>query len=145
MQPANYRDILPNEIPTVLLSNSARIKVIAGNLEHEGRSIRGAVRGVSTEPTYFDVELPANAELSLPRAADHNAFVYAYEGELLVGPAGEEATVSPRSAIVLGNGDTVIAKAGARGARFLLLAAKPIGEPVVQYGPFVMNTEAEIR
>lgn len=145
MKPASYRDIPAEEIPTVALGNGARVKIIAGRLEHEGGTTQGPIREVTTDPSYFDVELPAGAELSLPVATDHNACVYPYEGELIVGPTANEIALQARSAGVLSRGDTFTARAGKQGAKFLLLAAKPIGEPVVQHGPFVMNTQQEIE
>lgn len=145
MKPASYRDIPPEQIPVVQLASGARMKLVAGALEHDGRVTQGAVQGVTTDPVYFDVELPANANLELPIQPDHNAFVYVYEGELTVGPTGSQISLAASTAGVLNRGDTFSAQAGSNGARFLLLAAKPLGEPVVQYGPFVMNTKEEIE
>jgi redox-sensitive bicupin YhaK (pirin superfamily) len=145
MKPPSYRDIPAHEIPVVTLANGTRMKVIAGTLEHENGTTHGAVRGVTTDPLYVDVELPANAEIALPLAIEHNAFVYLFEGGLAIGPVGSETQLPLHSAGVLGYGDRFVARAGDRGARFLLLAAKPIGEPVVQHGPIVMNTQAEIE
>jgi quercetin 2,3-dioxygenase len=145
MKPASYRDIPPQHIPVVTLENGARVKVVAGSLAHEGQRTAGPVQGVTTDPLYFDVELPPNAEVSIPVAADHNAFTYAYEGQLDIGPAGQRKRLETRNAGVLSSGDVLTVAAGKEGARFLLLAAKPIGEPIVQYGPFVMNTRAEIE
>jgi redox-sensitive bicupin YhaK (pirin superfamily) len=90
---------------------------------------------------YFDVELPPGASFSHPLPPGHSAFVYPFEGSLAVG--GRE--LGTHSAGVLGPGERVELNAGARGARFLLLAGRPLGEPVVQYGPFVMNTREEIE
>jgi len=145
MKPASYRDIPPEQIPVATLPNGARVKVIAGAFEQGGVRAQGPVQGVTTDPIYFDVELPANAEISLPVASDHNAFAYPYEGELLIGPKNAQAKLNRQDAGVLGRGDQFTATAGEKGARFLLLAAKPIGEPIVQYGPFVMNTREEIE
>jgi quercetin 2,3-dioxygenase len=145
MKPASYRDIPPEQIPEVALPNGVRVKVIAGAFEAEGVRTLGPVQGVTTDPVYFDVALPANAELSLPLAPDYNAFVYPYEGDLKVGPNEKSAPLRTRDAGVLSRGDRFHAAAGDAGARFLLLAAKPIGEPIVQYGPFVMNTREEIE
>lgn len=145
MKPASYRDIPPEDIPVVRLANGTRVKVIAGRLDADGRITEGAVRGVTTDPTYFDIELAPQAELSLPLVSDHNAVVYVYEGNLRVDPAANETVLRASTAGVLGRGDTFTAKAGPQGARFLLLAAKPLGEPVVQYGPFVMNTKEQIE
>ena len=85
------------------------------------------------------------AEFSAPVATGHNAFLYAYEGGAGIG-AGESAKPLPhRAAGVLSDGDSVRVGAGAEGVRCLLLAARPLREPVVQYGPFVMNTREEIE
>jgi quercetin 2,3-dioxygenase len=145
MKAASYRDIPPEQIPEVALPSGARVKVIAGALEHDGVRTLGPVHGATTDPVYFDVALPAKAEISLPLAAEHNAFVYPYEGALEIGPDDKAAPLGARDAGVLSRGDRFRALAGDTGARFLLLAAKPIGEPIVQYGPFVMNTREEIE
>jgi redox-sensitive bicupin YhaK (pirin superfamily) len=152
MRPARYRDIPAADIPVVVLatgpSAGARIKVIAGKITLDGRLISGAVNGggpaLSTDPLYIDIELPKMAALELPVPRGHNAFLYLYEGEARVGPE-TAATALPRgSAGVLGDGASVRIEAGAAGARALLIAGRPLHEPVVQYGPFVMNTQAEI-
>jgi redox-sensitive bicupin YhaK (pirin superfamily) len=79
--------------------------------------------------------------VNLPVTAGHNAFVYVYEGSVSVG----ESAVPFRSAGILSDGDTLTLRAGSEGARVILFAGKPLNEPVVQYGPFVMNTQEEIR
>jgi redox-sensitive bicupin YhaK (pirin superfamily) len=98
-----------------------------------------------TDPLYLDVHLPAGAEFRAPVARGHNAFLYAYEGSAEIGAAGSTKSLPRRAAGVLSDGDTVRVVAKDEGARFLMLAAKPLGEPVVQYGPFVMNTREEIE
>ncbi|GIZ51643.1 pirin family protein [Noviherbaspirillum aridicola] len=143
MKPAGYRDIAPDEIPVAALPDGGSVKVIAGSVEVDGRKIDGPVRGQSTDPVYLDVQLPPGASFSQPLPGGHNAFVYAYEGQLEVGE--DRRRLKERSAGVLSPGERVALRAGERGARFLLLAGRPIGEPVVQYGPFVMNTVEEIE
>jgi redox-sensitive bicupin YhaK (pirin superfamily) len=145
MKPASYRDIDPSEIPTVELEGGGKVKVIAGTVRANGGETAGPIRGVSTDPSYLDVELPASAELVQPIEAGYNAFLYVYEGSVAVGPAGQERPLETHSAGLLSAGDAIRAKAGENGARFLLLAGKPIEEPIVQYGPFVMNTRDEIE
>ena len=149
MQPARYRDIPSATIPRVRLPQGGEVKVIAGTLELNGDATSGAVnaRGatLSTDPLYLDVHLPAGAEFSVPVAAGYNAFLYIYEGSAHVGPAGATEPLPHRAAGVLTDGDGVRVQAGAEEVRFLLLAAKPLREPVVQYGPFVMNTREEIE
>jgi redox-sensitive bicupin YhaK (pirin superfamily) len=145
MKPAGYRDIPADQIPAVPLPGGGRARVIAGTLESEGRSTAGPMQGLSTEPLYFDVELPAGGTFAQPVKAGHNAFLYVYEGGVEVGPAGSARALENHSAGVLDAGDVVEVKAGSGGARFILLAGRPLNEPVVQYGPFVMNTREEIE
>ena len=145
MKPARYRDIDPAEIPVVALPGGGRVKVIAGVLEVEGRSTPGPIRGLSTEPLYLDVELPAGASFAQPLASGRNAFLYVFEGSVNVGAAGAARTLKTNSAGVLSAGDRIEIVAPTQDARFLLLAGRPLGEPVVQYGPFVMNTREEIE
>jgi len=131
MKPAAYRDIGAKEIPVV-----GNVKVIAG----EYRGTRGAIHGGSTDPYYFDVSLGAGETFEAALPEGHNAFLYVYEGELSVG--GHK--LPNRAAGILSAG--ALAKVEAEnGARFLLLAGRPLGEPVVQYGPFVMNSREEIE
>jgi redox-sensitive bicupin YhaK (pirin superfamily) len=149
MKPAGYRDIPAGEVPLVKLPQGGEVKVIAGTLNLDGATTSGPVNGngakLSTDPLYLDVHLPAGAVFSAPVTAGHNAFLYTYEGSALIGPAGAAKPLPNRAAGVLADGDNVRVQAGAEGVRFLLLAAKPLREPVVQYGPFVMNTREEIE
>jgi redox-sensitive bicupin YhaK (pirin superfamily) len=138
MKPAGYRDIQPEEIPVVELAGGGKAKIIAGRFDDK---TSGPVRGLSTEPVYFDVELPPGVAFSHPLPEKHSAFVYPFEGSLAI--SGRE--LGTHSAGVLDAGERVEAVAGSRGARFLLLAGRPLGEPVAQYGPFVMNTHEEIE
>ncbi len=143
MKPAGYRDIPPEEIPVHALSGGGRVKVIAGRLDADGVLIDGPIAGLSTEPLYLDVELPPGAAFAQATPRGHNAMVYVFEGRLR--PAGSDDLLATHSAAILADGDLASFTAGDEGARFLLLAGRPIGEPIVQYGPFVMNTVAEIE
>jgi quercetin 2,3-dioxygenase len=149
MKPAGYRDISAGEIPLVKLPQGGEVKVIAGTLDLDGDATSGPVndRGnkLSTDPLYLDVRLPAGAEFNAPIAAGHSAFLYPYEGNAKIGTPGAAKPLPHRAAGVLSDGARVRVQAGAEGVRFLLLAAKPLHEPVVQYGPFVMNTREEIE
>jgi quercetin 2,3-dioxygenase len=138
MKPAAYRDIKATEIPSVT-GPGMEVRVIAGTLS----ATRGPIHGGSTDPYYLDVHLAPGAVLEEALPAAHSAFLYVYEGEALVGE-GREA-VAKRAAGLLSDGEKVRIEAGAAGARVLLLAGKPLREPVVQYGPFVMNTREEIE
>ena len=106
----------------------------------------GPIRGVATDPTYLDVILPAGARFEQPIDTHHSAFLYPYEGRIDVGPKnGAARPLNAHSAGVLTSGDRIEVTAGPQGARFLVLAGRPLNEPVVQYGPFVMNTREEIE
>jgi hypothetical protein len=142
---AAYRNIPAGDIPTVSLAGGGEVRVIAGDFEHDGTKTGGPIQGLSTEPLYFDVRLPANAAVTLPTPARHNTFLYVYEGEAVVGDDAAARPLPYRAAGLMTPGDSVLLRAGPRGVRALLMAGKPIGEPVVQYGPFVMNTPEEIQ
>ena len=143
MKPAGYQDIQVESIPKVSLAHGGTVKVIAGSFQHDNQTIAGPIHGISTAPVFLDVHLPPNTEFEYPLARELNAFVYTYEGSLEI---GSPLKVAPRqAAIVLGDGDQLKVRAGADGAQFIALAALPLHEPIVQYGPFVMNTRAEIE
>jgi len=145
MKPAGYRDIRASEIPVVDLPGGGHAKVIAGALMASGRAVAGPIQGLSTDPLYLDVQLPPHACFSHEIKPDYNSFVYAYEGDIALGPADARRVLKTHSAGVLSKGEAVEVTAGVDGARFILLAARPLHEPVVQYGPFVMNTREEIE
>lgn len=140
MKPANYRDIDAAEIPVVERAEAV-IKVIAGRFADGETVVEGAVRGVTTDPLYLDVALRQRAGLTVPIADDYTTLVYVYDGAVAVG----DRILQPKQLAVLGAGTSVRLEAQDEEARLLLLAAKPIGEPVVHYGPFVMNTMQEIE
>jgi redox-sensitive bicupin YhaK (pirin superfamily) len=143
MKPAAYRDIPAAEIPLVALAGGGEARVIAGTLQQGDVTTAGPVRDGTTSPVYLDVHLPPRVAVDVPLPVMHNAFVYVYEGAAEVGE--ERKPVPHRSAGLLTAGDGVRVAAGADGARLLVLAGAPIGEPVVQYGPFVMNSREEIE
>ena len=145
MKPAGYRDLQPPEIPVVPLPGGGRVKVIAGTLVLDGQSTPGPIQGLTTDPLYIDVELLAAATFSHAVKSDYNVFVYPYEGSVNVGPTGAARPLDAHSAGALSAGDRIEVTAGAEGARLLVLAGRPLREPIVQYGPFVMNTREEIE
>ena len=145
MKPAGYRDIQPDQIPVVILDNGVRIKVIAGILQADGKTIAGPIQGVSTDPLYLDVHLPPGASFSHPVKDDYMVFLYPYEGSLQVGPPGAARILRAQHAGALSSGTRTEVTADAEGARFLVLAGRPLREPIAQYGPFVMNTVEEVE
>ncbi len=145
MKPAGYRDIPAASIPAVRLPEGGLVKVIAGSFSADGKTTPGPMQGLSTEPLYFDVMLQPDETFEQALPDGHNAFLYLYEGDVAVAADGEARKLPRHSAGVLSEGDALTVKAGGDGARFILLAGKPLREPVVQYGPFVMNTREEIE
>jgi redox-sensitive bicupin YhaK (pirin superfamily) len=145
MKPAAYRDIQPDEIPAVDLPGGGRVKVIAGTLDVAGRETPGPIQGLTTDPLYLDIELPAGASFTHTVRSGYGAFVYPFEGSVDVGPAGKARRLKTHDAGVLSDGDDVTLTAGPQGTRVILLAGRPLREPIVQYGPFVMNTREEIE
>jgi redox-sensitive bicupin YhaK (pirin superfamily) len=144
MKPAGYRDVQPADIPEAIFPGGVA-RVIAGTFDPAGQNMQGPIQGLATAPLYLDVKLEAGALFRQPIARELNSFVYAYEGGLSVGPPATRRRMETHSAGILSEGDLLEAEAGEQGARFLLLAGRPLREPVVQYGPFVMNTADEIR
>ena len=140
MTAPRYQDIPPEKIPEIALADGVRARVIAG----EADGARGPVQGITTQPLYLDVRMDPHARAAQDVPGRHAAFVYVYEGTATVGPAEGGREVRAGQLAVLGDGDRVVAAAGDAGARFLLLAARPLGEPIARYGPFVMNTREEI-
>jgi len=148
MKPAHYRDIPAKDIPLLKLAAGA-VKVIAGTVTLEGRTVSGPVNGpnepLSTDPLYLDLHLRPGGEIVVPVTRGHHALLYVYEGEAQIGPKAGAKTLPQRAAGVLSDGEDIRIEALGRGARLLLLAGRPLNEPVVQYGPFVMNTREQIE
>ena len=133
-----YRDIAAEEIPEFVTDDGVAVRAIAGR----SHGIDGAMQREITEPLYLDLDMPAASGFSQRLPASHNAFVYVYRGALQI---GNTAVPAQRMAI-LANGadrDGVVLRATSA-TRALLIAGKPLGEPIAQYGPFVMNTQEEI-
>jgi redox-sensitive bicupin YhaK (pirin superfamily) len=141
MKPAAYKDIPPEDIPTHNLTKGGMVKVIAGTVQIENQTLVGPIQGLSTEPLFLDVHIPAGDCFRLPVLENHNAFIYAYEGNVMIG--GE--MLSTHAVGILSKGDEIEVYADKGNASFLILAARPLNEPIVQHGPFVMNTHEEIE
>jgi redox-sensitive bicupin YhaK (pirin superfamily) len=137
-----YRDIQSDQIPEVTTTQGVLIRVIAGH----SHGTDGAVQREATEPLYLDLQFPANDgvvfEQRLP--ATHNAFLYVYRGSLEVVQVDKATTVPiKRMAILTQEGEGLVLRAQAN-TRAILIAGKPLNEPIAQYGPFVMNTREEL-
>ncbi len=141
MKPAGYRDIPAAEIPVATLTGGVIVKLIAGELKDGERRVAGPIAGLSTEPLYMDVAIPAGARFVQALPPAHSAFVYVFEGRVTIGGMA----VDKGHGAVLVDGDACLIDGAEGGGRLLLLAGRPLREPVVQYGPFVMNTAAEIQ
>ena len=134
-----YRDIPIEDVPRFTLDDGVTVRVIAGSTH----GVDGAVRRAHTEPLYLDLEIPADVTFEQPIPAGHNAFVYVFRGEAVIEGKG----VGAGRMAILDNApqaDGVRIKANAP-ARLLVLAGRPLAEPIAQYGPFVMNTQAELQ
>ena len=136
MNPPWYRDIQSDDVPE-WRDGGVTARVIAGSTH----GVQGAVQRDGTEPLYLDLHLEAGAAFEQPLPESHNAFVYVYRGGLQV---GAQPVPLQRMAILGNAGDGVRLTAGAEGARAILIAGKPLKQPIVQYGPFVMNTQQEV-
>jgi hypothetical protein len=143
MDPPAYQEFSAQDIPEESRDGGCRVRVIAGTT---ARGTRGAVSGVPTAPLYFDVHLAAGTVFEDAVDAQAHACLYVYDGSVTVtGRNGAAARLDRGQLGRLGPGSTVRVTADAAPARCLLLAARPIGEPVAWHGPFVMNTQQELR
>lgn len=133
-----YRDIQSDTIPELLTASGVKVRIIAGS----SHGVSGAVQREVTQPLYLDIHMPAGSSFSHSLPASFNAFVYVYEGEVRI---GEREVPVQRMAILKkspdADGVVIDAKVD---SRLLLIAGQPLGETIVQYGPFVMNSQAEI-
>ncbi|MEQ6289087.1 pirin family protein [Vogesella sp. GCM10023246] len=139
MIPAAYQDIPSSDIPVVSLADGSKVKVIAGHYADTA----GTIQQPDTEPLYLDVTLAAGQTQQISIPAGHNAFLYVYQGQIAVGEPARPVTEG-RMAVLSGSGDGVSFHSEA-GASVLVLAGKPLCEPIAQYGPFVMNSRAELE
>jgi redox-sensitive bicupin YhaK (pirin superfamily) len=138
MTPPRYQGILAAQIPEIRRDDGAKIRVIAGQVDNT----RGPVTEIAADPSYLDITLPGNATFAHAIPRGHAAFAYVFEG---AGTFGANTTVAAPKLLVLGDGDTLQVRTAAQPVRFLLVSGKPLHEPIARYGPFVMNTRAEIE
>ena len=139
MNEPRYQEFAADRIPVEAREDGATVTVVAGTT---GRGTAGPVQAGPTEVRYFDVALPPGVAYAEPVPAGHAALLVLFEGSLIL--PGAPARLGGPRVLVLDEGERVEATAGPSGARFLLLAGRPIGEPVAWGGPFVMNSREEV-
>jgi redox-sensitive bicupin YhaK (pirin superfamily) len=145
MTAPKYQEFGPEKIPTVEAAGGVRVKVIAGTVA----GITGPIAQPATDPTYLDIELEPGAQLSQPISEGHCAFLYVYEGAVRVGAGPSAATVGTHELAVLADGESVQLEGrepphDGRSNRAILVAGRPLKEPVAKHGPFVMSTREEL-
>ena len=158
MTDPRYQDIAGNDVPQIIDDDGTVVKIITGNFWSKA----GPVDGIAADPLFLDVSIPPNGRKTLPVDTRANAFAYVFAGQgsfvdasTPIGVrvekevAGEELNIRDmtgnRTLVRFGNGDNVTIQAGQDGVRFLLIAGRPLQEPVAWHGPIVMNTQAELQ
>jgi quercetin 2,3-dioxygenase len=146
MTAPKYQEFGPERIPTASPAAGVTAKVIAGRVA----GIVGPIFQPATDPTYLDVALEPGATFVQALPKDYAAFLYVFEGVIEVGAAPGSGRVRTHELAVLGEGEEirlqgVSAGADGRTARAILVAGRPLHEPVAKYGPFVMNTREELQ
>ena len=158
MTDPRYQDIAGNDVPQIIDDDGTVVKIITGNFWGKA----GPVDGIAADPLFLDVSIPPNGRKTLPVDTRANAFAYVFAGQgsfvdasTPVGVrvekevAGQELNIRDmtgnRTLVRFGNGDDVTVQAGPDGVRFLLIAGRPLQEPVAWHGPIVMNTQAELQ
>jgi redox-sensitive bicupin YhaK (pirin superfamily) len=133
-----YQDIPAGDVPEVASDTGAAVKVLAGSYG----GVEGPVKAVATDPTYLDVTLAPQGAFAISLEEEYTSFAYVFEGAVKFGEDGTAVKAGQLAVFSKGAGLKAVSEAG---GRFILLAGKPIKEPIAQYGPFVMNSMDEIR
>jgi len=139
-----YRDIQSEDIPELDTAEGVRVRVIAGHSQGVAGAVHADATERPTQPLYLDLHFSGEQRLHQPLPPTHNAFVYVYRESLAVlGQAHSTVVPAQRMAVLANEGDGVVLQ-GQAGTRALLIAGQPLGEPIAQYGPFVMNTREQL-
>ena len=145
MTEPRYQEFAPDRIPVAEVARGVAVKVIAGRVvDGNGGDVRGPIEQPATDPVYLDVVLEADADWNYALPPGHSAFAYVYEGSASVGDGEDARTLEAQELGVLGGGDALSLHGGSGGARLILVAGRPLREPVARHGPFVMNTREEV-
>ncbi|MBX2831381.1 MAG: pirin family protein [Rhodospirillales bacterium] len=131
-----YQNIEAPDVPEIAVRDGVDLRLVAG--EMFGKT--GPINGISTDPVFVDVKLDAGAEVSIPIPEGHASVVYVFIGDAIIA----SKDVPTHHLAVLRNGDSVTLKGGEDGGRMLVIAARPLHEQVVRYGPFVMSSKQEL-
>jgi redox-sensitive bicupin YhaK (pirin superfamily) len=140
MTDPKYQEFAPENIPVAKPSAGVSVKVIAGKVGE----VIGPIVQPATDPVYLDISLDAGKEWDYALPEGHNAFAYVFEGAATVGEGDEARALETHEMAVLGGGDLLQLRAGAQAARLIVVAGRPLREPVMRHGPFVMNTKQEL-
>lgn len=140
MTEPKYQEYAPESIPVAQPAPGVTVKVIAGTVGE----VRGPIVQPATDPLYLDIALAPNVSWDYVLPSGHNAFAYAFEGAVTVGEGDASRALPAQELAVLGGGERLTLHAGAEGAQLILVAGRPLNEPVMRHGPFVMNTKQEL-
>ena len=135
-----YRGLVSAQMPVVSRGNGVKIRIVCGTVD----GVQGPVREIRIDPEYLDIEVPAGAGFSHELPPGYTVFAYVFAGRGFFDP-GKKKAAGAGSLVAFSDGDGVEIIAGDEGVRFLLVAGKPLREPVAWRGPIVMNTEEELR
>ncbi|GGD38783.1 pirin family protein [Pseudoxanthomonas indica] len=140
MTEPKYQEFAPDHLPVATPAKGVSVKVIAGRV---GDTV-GPISQPATDPVYLDIALEPGQAWDYTLPDGHNAFAYVFEGALSLGEGDEARALESQEMAVLGGGNQVVLRAGSQPTRVILVAGRPLREPVVRHGPFVMNSKQEI-